>query len=204
MNIEVNFKDHFLWEEFGKNKQETHPTPNIFCNILLQYFDNIKSLKNITKAIETGTYEAHSAMCLSKLFDKVETIELFSQNNPYNNKSLTELYENIKIDYKNINFHFGKSHEIMENLFKQNPNETFFILLDAHTFNYSPMLEELKSIQQFSNKKDHVIMIDDCRFLGANGYPKVNELIESLSSINSEYKILNTNQGNGILLIYKD
>jgi hypothetical protein len=47
-------------------------------------------------------------------------------------------------------------------------------------------------------------MIDDCRFLGANGYPKVNELIESLSSINSEYKILNTNQGNGILLIYKD
>lgn len=202
MNINVDFANHFLWEEFGVEKQNKFKTPNIFCNILLQYYDYIPSLKQISKTIETGTYEAHSAICLSKLFETVDTIELFSDNNPYNNKCLTSLYLQISKEHPNINFHNGNSPEIMKNIFETNKNETFFILLDAHTFNYSPMIDELNSIKNYSNKKDHVIMIDDCNFLGRNGYPSLDSLVKCLSEINSEYKVINTHQGNGIILIY--
>lgn len=202
MNTNVCFDGHFLWNEFGKEKQNLFKTPNIFCNILLEYYDQIPNLKNVTKAIETGTFQAHSAMCLSKLFDTVDTIELFSENNQYSNESLLKLYESIKPNYKNITFHDGASPIVLKNILQQNKDETYFILLDAHTFNYSPMIHELESIKQNSNKKDHIIMIDDCNFLGRNGYPPAQDLIEAIKNINSNYKIINTFQGNQIILIY--
>lgn len=202
MNINVSFDDHFLWNEFGKHKQEKYKTPNIFCNILFEYFDKIINLKNINKALETGTYQGHSAMCLSKLFDTVDTVELFVKQNPYNNESLVDLYKKIQKDYSNISFHEGSSPMAMKDIFEKNKDETFFILLDAHTFNYSPMIEELKAIKNYSNKNDHVIMIDDCSFLGHNGYPPPDELIKTILEINKDYKITNTFQGNSILLVH--
>lgn len=201
-NTNICFEGHVLWEEFGKHKQQFFKTPNIFCNILLQYYDKIPALKNITKAIETGTYQGHTAMCLSKLFDTVDTIELFVEQNPYNKKSLKETYEIIKQTHKNITFYGGSSIDNIKIILEENKDETFFILLDAHTFEYSPMIDELKMIKKYSNKNDHLIMIDDCVFLGKHGYPSFEELIKAVIEINPEYKITNTFQGNSILLIH--
>jgi len=202
MNTNFCFDGHFLWKEFGENKKDLFKTPNIFCNILLSYYDKLKNLKDINLALETGTYEAHSAMCMSKLFSNVSTVELYAEQNPYNNKNLLELYKNIKKEYNNIDFYFGESPKFLKELISQNPDETFFILLDAHTFNYSPMIDELDAIKNNSNKNDHIIMIDDCNFLGYNGYPSYDILQKCILNINSDYKITNTFQGNGILLIH--
>lgn len=202
MNTNFCFDGHFLWEEFGKEKQSQFKTPNIFCNILLQYADTISNLKTTNKALETGTYQGHSAICLSKMFNTVDTIELFIQKNPYNNESLEKLYSEIKQNHANINFHEGSSPVVMKDILEKNKDETFVILLDAHTFNYSPMLEELKAIKEYSNKNDHIIIIDDCRFLGYNGYPPAEQMAQAVFEINKDYKIINTLQGNGILLIH--
>ena len=176
--------------------------PNYFITILNVMYPRIDRLKNINMAIETGTHLGNGAIELSRIFDMVWTIELYPDNNPYDDVQLRPIHENINKQHKKINFIYGNSIESLQNILKENANTSFFILLDAHTFNYSPMLHELEAIEKYSNKKDHIIMIDDCRFLGMNGYPTFEEMRTSILKINPEYNIFNTGLGNGIHLIF--
>lgn len=177
--------------------------PNTCTAILNVMYSRIDRLKNINMAIETGTYLGNGAIDLSKMFDMVWTVELYPDNNPYdNNLSLRKIHENINKEYKNINFIYGNSIEGLQNILKENCDITFFIHLDAHTFNYSPMLHELEAIEKYSNKKDHIILIDDCKFLGTNGYPTYTEMKNSILKINSEYNIFNTGLGNDYILVF--
>ena len=82
------------------------------------------------------------------------------------------------------------------------PNERFLILLDAHSGPYTPLKGELDSIKNYSNRKDHVIIIDDCKHLGQGTFPDLSEFETLLREINPEYNIINTQEGNQIYLVY--
>jgi hypothetical protein len=65
-----------------------------------------------------------------------------------------------------------------------------------------PLKEELSAIKGASNRNDHVILIDDCRDLGQGNFPTIQEFKDALYSINLNYTIINTEQGNHIYLVY--
>jgi hypothetical protein len=195
MNINYELKTHWLWEHSWKNtKRPDWKLPNIFCHILFKYINDIDRLCGITNAIETGTYEGHSSICFSYLFDNVHTIEKYPHHNPYNNKSLISIHDDIKTTNSNINFYYGNSPDHMKEIFINNPDTDYFILLDAHTGNESPVMEELDCIKKYSRSSNHVIMIDDCNTISVD----FNKVLE----INPKYNIIHTGIGSDIVLIY--
>ena len=201
MRINVNFNNHKLWNTCSEFHKKTLSCPNIFGHILYEYYNKIDRLKNIKNAIETGTFDARTSVFFSHIFDNVDTIELYDSLNPYTNTSFSDLYSNIKKENTNINFHFGNSANVLQTIFKSNPDTSYLILLDAHTESQTPLIEELNAIK-LSNKKDHVILIDDCSYLGNGVYPSESEVIELLMDINENYNIVKTNYGNGITIVY--
>jgi hypothetical protein len=197
-----DFNNSELWNNCSDFHKKTLLCPNIFGHVLLENKSNIKNLNLIENVIETGTFEGKTSIFFSLLFKNVYTIELFEKLNPYSGLNHEFLYESIKNKYKNINFYFGNSGEVLKNILKENSETQFLIILDAHTYNYSPMIDELDSIHKFSKRNDHIIIIDDCKFLGSNGYPTIEELSNKIYEINKNYKIVETNHGNSIFLIY--
>jgi len=197
-----NFDGNELWDNCADFHKKTLLCPNVFGHVLLENKFNIQNLNLIEDVIETGTFEGKTSIFFSLLFKTVHTVELFEKVNPYSGLSYESLYESIKNKYKNINFYFGKSEEVLKDIFKKNPETRFLIILDAHTYSHSPMIDELDSIHKFSKKNDHVIIIDDCKLLSSCGYPSREELLNKLYEINKNYKIIETNCGNGILLVY--
>lgn len=195
MNISYELKDHPLWDKhWTKENRPNWKLPNIFCHILLQYIKDIKRLETINDVIETGTYEGDSSVCFSYIFDTVHTIEKYPELNPYNNKSLFSIHEDIKKTNSNINFYYGNSPDHMKEIFVKKPNTDYFILLDAHQGRESPVMEELSCIKKYSKSSNHVIMIDDCNTISID-FDKVLE-------INPNYNIIHTGMGSGIVLIY--
>jgi hypothetical protein len=65
-----------------------------------------------------------------------------------------------------------------------------------------PLREELGAIKASSNRNDHVMLIDDCRDLGQGNFPTLQEFTDSLKTINPDYTIINTMEGNHIYLVY--
>lgn len=201
MRIDVNFDKNKLWDTCSEIHKKTLSCPNIFGHILYEYYDKVDRLKNIQNAIETGTFDARTAVFFSHVFDTVDTIELYDTINPYTNTSFSESYSQIKNKHKNINFHFGNSGHVLANILQDNPYTTYVILLDAHTSSQTPLLDELKSIK-LSNKNDHVIVIDDCFYWGNGIYPSEVEVKKMLLDINKDYNVVMTKHGNGITIAY--
>lgn len=194
LNVKPNVKTDNLWNGWVADIQPISKFPNIFCEIIFKYLNDIGRMETITDVIETGTYEGNSSICFSYLFDTVHTVEKYPDINPYNRKSLRTLHSDIKVKHPNINFYYGDSPVIMSEIFKNNPNTDYFILLDAHTGSQSPVMEELDCIKKYSRSSNHVIMIDDCNTISVD-YNKVLE-------INSKYNIIHTGMGSDIVLIY--
>jgi hypothetical protein len=177
---------------------------NPFVQILFLFKDKIPSLLNINKAIETGTYEGWTSEFLAIQFKEVFTVEKYVKGNIYNRDiNLLENYKILKQNHPNINFYEGDSPIFLKNILSQNPNEQFFILLDAHT-SESPVIEELKSIKNFSNRKDHVIIIDDTFDAGTPGWPTQIEMETALLDINKNYNIEYTQYGRRVAVIYEN
>lgn len=196
MNTKFITNEHPVFKyDFTKNSKPNWKFPNIFSHILFEYLDKIERLKTINNAIETGTHEGDTSICFSYLFDTVDTVEKYPENNPYTkNASLTVLHNEIKKNHPNINFCYGDSVEFMKNIFINNPNTDYFILLDAHVGPQTPVNAELECIKTYSKSKNHVIMIDDCNHIPVN----LNKCLE----INKDYKVVNTKIGNDIVLVY--
>lgn len=194
LNVKPNVKSDYLWDGWVDHIQPISKFPNIFCEIIFKYLNDIGRMETITDVIETGTYEGNSSICFSYLFDTVHTVEKYPDINPYNRKSLRTLHSDIKLKHPNINFYYGDSPAIMTEIFTNNPNKDYFILLDAHVGLKTPVMEEIQSIKTHSKSKNHVIMIDDCNDISVD----FNKLLD----INSDYNIVNTNLGNGIVLVY--
>lgn len=202
MKLNLDYTNDPRWGQMSEIHKKTLPIPNVFVSILYQYQNQIPNLSEINFAVETGTHDARTSIFLAEHFDIAFTSELYPDRNPYDGKNYRSHYEEINSKNENLTFLFGNSDEALKLIFQEIPNERFFILLDAHSGTYTPLREELDSIKNYSNRKDHVIMIDDCKHLGQGNFPTVSELETLLREINPDYNIINTQEGNHIYLVY--
>jgi putative lipase involved disintegration of autophagic bodies len=189
------------WVEVAKTHNITN-VPNAFAQVLYNYKDKIQ-LQDVNEAIETGTFEGETAIIFSDLFHKVHTVEQYMTNNTYTSIDLEEKYKELKNQYKNIDFYVGDSVNFLKKILSNNTSTQFVILLDAHTPSYSPILQELQAIKESSTINNHIIIIDDCIDLNSSGWPTRENLIQTIKSINENYKIENTGLGREITIIYE-
>jgi hypothetical protein len=202
MKLNLDYTGDSRWEQMSEVHRKSLPIPNLFVSLLYRYQNQIPNLKDINFAIETGTHDARTSIFLAEHFDVAFTVELFPDNNPYDGKSYRELYSEINQKNENLTFLFGNSTEVLTSVLEELPDERFFILLDAHSMLDGPLRDELIAINQSSNRKDHVMLIDDRRDLGQGNFPSLQEFKELLYAINPNYNIINTEEGNNIYLVY--
>jgi hypothetical protein len=202
MKLNLDYTGDSRWEQMSDTHKKSLPIPNVFVSLLYQYQDKIPNLNEINFAIETGTYNASTSAFLAEHFDVAFTIELFPDNNPYDGKSYRETYKQFSEKYGNLTFLEGNSGELLSSVFEELPDERFLIILDAHSMLNGPLREELGAIKSSSNRNDHVMLIDDCRDLGQGNFPTLKEFTDALHSINPNYTITNTLEGNHIYLVY--
>jgi hypothetical protein len=202
MKLNLDYTGDSRWEQMSDIHKQSLPIPNLFVSLLYQYQDKIPNLNEINFAIETGTHDARTSIFLSEHFDVAFTVELFPDRNPYDGRSYRESYEQLAEKYGNLTFLEGNSAEVLKSVLEELPDERFFILLDAHSMLEGPLREELGAIKEASNRNDHVMLIDDCRDLGQGNFPTLQEFTEALKTINPDYNIINTMEGNHIYLVY--
>lgn len=189
------------------SRVEIHPlctdVPNVFTQILYTYKDFITDLEYIDSAIETGTYEGDTAEIFSEHFNDVYTVEKYvTSGNNYSQQNLLEKYKSLQEIHPNIKFFSGDSAPFLQRILTENPNTRFVILLDAHTFSHSPVVQELNSIRDYSKVNNHVIIIDDAIDVGTAGWPSYDEFEKAIRDINPEYNIVPTKLGRRTTLIY--
>jgi hypothetical protein len=187
MKLNLDYTGDSRWEQMSDIHKTSLPIPNLFVSLLYQYQDKIPNLNEINFAIETGTHDARTSIFLAEHFDVAFTVELFPDRNPYDGKSYRESYQKLSEQYGNLTFLEGNSGDVLKSVLEELPDERFFILLDAHSMLDGPLKEEL---------------IDDCRDLGQGNFPTIQEFKDALYSINLNYTIINTEQGNHIYLVY--
>jgi hypothetical protein len=202
MKLNLDYTGDSRWEQMSDIHKQSLPIPNLFVSLLYQYQDKIPNLNEINFAIETGTHDARTSIFLSEHFDVAFTVELFPDRNPYDGRSYRESYEQLAEKYGNLTFLEGNSAEVLKSVLEELPDERFFILLDAHSMLEGPLREELGAIKEASNRNDHVMLIDDCRDLGQGNFPTLQEFTDLLKTINPDYTIINTMEGNHIYLAY--
>lgn len=176
--------------------------PNAFAQVLYNYKDKI-DLHSIEHAIELGTFEGDTATIFAELFSKVSTVEQYVTNNSYTSIDLLERYRALKKQYNNIDFYNADSASFLKDILSKHPDERFVMLLDAHTPTQSPVINEFEAIKQYSNRNDHVIIVDDCVDIGGPGWPTMEQFISGIKSINPKYTTEDTNIGRRIIIIYE-
>ena len=171
------------------------PTPGSVPFLeVLQLINTEVDFSDVNRFIECGTGETgDNAVHFSKYFETL-TIE--------NNKDLYDRYKNIIQPYKNIDFILGDGCESLKSILSENKDERFVILLDDHNQYVSFISQELKIIEEFSNRKDHIIIIDDLKFAGQGSYPTIEQVKTLAYEINKNYKIKNTEIGQDIYVLY--
>lgn len=202
MKLNIDYTGDPRWAECSEIHKQTLLLPNVFLNVIYKYQNDIPGLSDINFSIETGTHDARSSKFFAEHLETVFTIEKFAENNPYDGINYTEIYKKINETYNNITFLSGDSPEIMKSIFEELPDERFLILLDAHSMENGPLRQELEHIRDYSNNKNHIIIIDDCNHLGIGNFPTLEEMTTILHQINPSYNIINTKEGNGIFLIF--
>jgi hypothetical protein len=141
--------------------------------------------------VEGGTFKGGTAQDMSKLFNKVYTIEKSEYMFNIANKNLKNI--------KNITMLKGDTREYLDSILKENDNILFW--LDAHwsggkTYGEEdecPLIEELNII--FKYHKNYVILIDDARLFLAppplphkiKNWPSITEI---LKVIPEDYELL--------------
>jgi hypothetical protein len=217
----VNYKNSAAWDVCSESHKKQLLVPNVFLHTLLFHqtregFD----LKNVNCALETGTFMGNTSLILSDYFSKVYTVEKHLDINPYfartpeeerkGHRSLRPFIEEQFKDKQNIYFKEGDSLPFIKHTFESNPDERFFILLDSHEDSFTTILLELDFIKKYSNRSDHVIIIDDGKFFHNHGtstgkgmhgpHPSYDNigfiskelLYEHIFQISSNYIILDT------------
>lgn len=160
---------------------------------------------NIKNIVETGTYLGATTKVLSEVVENLYTIEC---NNDYYVKSKALLK-----DCSNVHMYLGSSPNVMDTLLPTLQGRTLFFL-DAHWYNYCPLIDEIKTIEKH-NKKDSVLIVHDFKVPGKNfgfdsyngqdyEYSWVQPHIESLYKNNFTYKYNDVAEGacRGVLYVF--
>jgi len=176
-----NIIKYFKWLLKGK------PIP-------VDHYFKISRVKKISKQlhcitfIESGTFYGQMIDGVKKNFDKLMSVELDFTLYEYNKKKFSK-YPKIKIFQGDSEMQMGKMIQLIEG--------RALFWLDGHYSGIGtakgnkecPILAELNAVKQH-NRNDHCILIDDARcFNGENDYPKLEEIVKILKSINNNYNI---------------
>lgn len=194
-------------DQFTSNIEEIKK--KVYLDVRVDMYDNISTGNPVTdvllsirrieidKCIETGTFMGNTTAFLSALFDKVYTVEKYITQEKADN------YRKIHNACPNINFYNGDTIPLLSSILDKNPDTTFAFWLDAHNgVSEVPLIEELETIAAKSNKKDHVILIDDGFDMGQENFPTFDEIYKTALKINSDYRVIQTNYIRNIIAIY--
>jgi hypothetical protein len=183
-------KELLQWETNGKPV----PPPHLIKQETLKKMAQQYRLRIL---VETGTYQGDMVEAMKKIFDHIYSIELSKP-----------LYQKAKQRFKGqkkITLIQGDSGNELKNVVALIDKPALF-WLDGH---YSagvtakgekdtPILKELCHLLN-SQKKNHIILIDDAHFFGTNpAYPDLNEISQYVKSKNSDACI---NIQNNIIII---
>jgi hypothetical protein len=123
-------------------------------NMASEILSTVAAIKyhfGIRVAVETGTFKGATTFPLGFLFDEVHTIENHEEGQE------ADLGRN-----PGIQLYWGSSSEILPDLLPTLMDEKYiFFYLDAHWFDYLPLLDEIEIIGR-THKNKAIIMIDDC------------------------------------------
>lgn len=120
-------------------------------NFIREEIIKLKEKYDIKFCIETGTHNGETADELGKIFGMVRTIE----SNPNYYKDAVKRFNNRK-DVICIE---GNSSTMLKQILRIIEQPVLFYL-DAHWYNYNPLLEELKTIADFEFNKSIIIIHD--------------------------------------------
>jgi len=143
-------------------------------------FLSLRDKWNITNAVETGSYMFGTTLWLSDNFDKVYTFEI--DNDLYK-------YGQTKISNKtNIKSYLSNSAEGLVQIINEIDGNTIFFL-DAHWYDYCPLLDELEIISKL--KHTPIIAIHDFKtpypHLGYDSYKEddftIDFIVDKLKKI---------------------
>lgn len=161
------------------------PPPNFLKQLTIKSFAN-KGFFDVF--IETGTYQGAMIWSIRNDFQQIFSIEL-------NHKLFLQAQKKFS-SYPHIHLIEGDSAEKLKLAINKTDGATLF-WLDGHFSGEgtslgkkeTPIIEELKVIFQ-QKKHIHYILIDDARlFNGTNGYPKIQEIQDLVTSFSAPYKI---------------
>jgi hypothetical protein len=142
----------------------------------------LKQKHDLVYFVETGTLLGKSAAWASLNFKQVFTIEI---NRDFY-KRVREIYGNNGLK-GNVVFMLGKSQDLLAGVLGQF-DKPGLVWLDAHwsrDLGYGrpeivcPVLAELEAVRMAHQSKN-VVMIDDARLFGMDGWPTVDEIMSSL------------------------
>lgn len=201
MITDFNYSNDKRWDLCSDVHKKFGISPNWFINALLT-FVNKEKLQKYKIAVETGTFEGYTTQFFAELFNYVYTSEKYIQGNSYTSIDLILKYKELKEKYKNITFYSGDSVSFLDTILPT-ITEPYIILLDAHTFNHSPVVEELLAIKKNSKTSDIILIIDDCFDIGTGTWPNQQDLEKLILDINPNFKIKYTQLGRNILIAYE-
>lgn len=149
---------------------------------------SLGALYSCDSFIETGAFYGQMIDAMKDYFHKVLSVELF--------EPLFLLNQSSFLKYPQVRIYSGDSSCMLQDMLGD-ARGRFLFWLDGHYSGHgtacgeqvSPILRELDIIKNHS-RCDHCILIDDARlFVGADGYPSLEETRAKLLEINPGYTI---------------
>jgi len=123
--------------------------------------------------VETGTYTGETCWTLRREFDRIETIEVQPE--------LVRLARMRFARTPSVHVHEGDSADVLPSILAS-LDRPALIWLDAHPCTDRsardvpvPLVAELRAIAE-SAVEGHVVLVDDMRLMGRDGFPAVEEL----------------------------
>ncbi len=125
-------------------------------SFVLEEFKRLKDAFDLKVCVETGTFMGDTTEVLAEIFPEVHTIEI--------NKTYLAQAEAKVGDKSNVNMHEGSSPEKIKEIIAEGWNPGILFFLDAHWYDYCPLLDELLAIAD--KKIKPVIAIHDFKVPG--------------------------------------
>ncbi|HSX13993.1 MAG TPA: hypothetical protein VLE96_06210 [Chlamydiales bacterium] len=121
------------------------------------FFENLKNMHHIDTAFETGTYLGKTTGYLSKIFNHVYTVEISELPYDHSRKFLSQ--------FSNVHCYLGSSNIVLREILPSLKDKPIFFYLDAHGYEYCPLLAELEEISK-THRDNCILVIDDFKVPG--------------------------------------
>jgi len=182
-------ENHWFWYmslsayKLGRSAFNHSPELTSFFHFISHYYQT-------DVAIETGTFEGFTTRFFALNFDEVHTIESSEEN--------YKKGDDLLQDCANVHRYLGNSPDVLKQILPTLQEKRIFCYLDAHWYDYWPLLDEIEEIGK-THKDNCIIVVDDVQVPGRqdvqfdsyNGHPCSHEYVKSkLESVFTGYHYL--------------